>query len=88
MKKYFFVCIFLMGLIAFGASASDEKRDMLEMLFHSGMFPDSISSVSQAVTRFVKTSRQTAISMAALIHLGPVVFPNGVFSGDMDGTKI
>jgi hypothetical protein len=28
MKKYFFVCIFLTGLIAFGASASDEKRDM------------------------------------------------------------
>ena len=56
--------------------------------FHFSTPSVSVPSVHEASSRFVRTSRQTAISMVALISISPPgsVF-QGIFSGEKDGTK-
>ena len=62
---------------------------MASMAFHFGTLSVSEPKVSEAWIRLVRTSRHTAISMVALISVGPAGSALvGAFSGEMEGTNM
>ena len=71
------------------SASSRYGGNFASIAFHFCTPSASVPSITQASIRFVSTSRQTAISMVALIDIiapGPVF--KGLFSGENDGAKM